>query len=221
MRLGVCDMTKNFIKIMAILCVILFIFACKPEDASIKTLDDDFLTSEDVYKENIDNLYSEKEEYRQLFIEASDELQKSRDVLGLYQDILNIVDIDEYKEKVRKNIYNFNFSVGEAVLKQNNVFDKRSEERIFLSYNLLSDEIKEEYKNIFNESLANFVFEDMIKIETKNSYTVSNYIIGDTVVYRIDFSSDHNLNDIRIVFDDSFLKISDFDFEFIDINYKN
>ena len=206
---------------MAILCVILFIFACKPEDASIKTLDDDFLTSEDVYKENIDNLYSEKEEYRQLFIEASDELQKSRDVLGLYQDILNIVDIDEYKEKVRKNIYNFNFSVGEAVLKQNNVFDKRSEERIFLSYNLLSDEIKEEYKNIFNESLANFVFEDMIKIETKNSYTVSNYIIGDTVVYRIDFSSDHNLNDIRIVFDDSFLKISDFDFEFIDINYKN
>ena len=206
---------------MAILCVILFIFACKAEDASIKTVDDDLLTSEDVYKENIDNLYSEKEEYRQLFIEASDELQKSRDVLGLYQDILNVVDIYEYKDKVRKNIYDFNFSVGEAVLKQNNVFDERSEGRIFLSYNLLSDEIKEEYKNIFNESLADFVFEDMIKIETKNSYTVSNYIIGDTVVYRIDFSSDDNLNNIRIVFDDSFLKISDFDFEFIDINYKN
>ncbi|WP_099950263.1 hypothetical protein [Ezakiella peruensis] len=214
-------MTKNFIKIMAILCALLFIFACKVEDTSIKTVDDDLVTSEDVYKENIDNLSFEKEEYRQLFIEASDELQKSRNVLGLYKNILNVVDIDEYKEEVRKNIYNFNFSVGEAVLKQNNVFDKRREERIFLSYNLLSDEIKEEYKNIFNESLANFVFEDMIKIETKNSYTVSNYIIGDTVVYRIDFSSDDNLNDIRIVFDDSFLKISDFDFEFIDINYKN
>lgn len=214
-------MTKNFIKIMAILCALLFIFACKVEDTSIKTVDDDLVTSEDVYKENIDNLYFEKEEYRQLFIEASDELQKSRNVLGLYKNILNVVDIDEYKEEVRKNIYNFNFSVGEAVLKQNNVFDKRSEERIFLSYNLLSDEIKKECKSIFNESLADFVFEDMIKIETKNSYTVSNYIIGDTVVYRIDFLSDDNLNDIRIVFDDSFLKISDFDFEFIDINYKN